>query len=184
MFYHLQSHISAARRSPRGVCEVLRLAARGAADGDAGDAGDAGVGVAPARVNTWPICGTFKLEKILDMNFDGFCYRLWWWWWWWWWCWWWWLIKLLMSENRKPTQKMMVNHRIIIVRMPKLGVGPHFFKHTQFDGFWGYWTKYGDLIRNKSGLSDKLQENSVSSLESGFFTTVPFNSFSWCVQLV
>ena len=49
MFYHLQSHISAARRSPRGVCEVLRLAARGAADGDAGDAG---VGVAPARVNT------------------------------------------------------------------------------------------------------------------------------------
>jgi len=27
-----------------------------------------------------------------------------------------------MSENRKPTQKMMVNHRIIIVRMPKLGV--------------------------------------------------------------
>lgn len=79
-----------------------------------------------------------------------------------------------MSENREPTQKMMVNHHNYHhCANTQIGGGPHFFRHTQFDGFWGYQTTYGDLIRNKSGLSDKLQENSVSSLESGFFTLFP-----------
>ena len=52
--------------SPRGVGEVLRLAARGAGDG-----GDAGVGVAPARGEDLTL-GTFKLAGPSIWNFGTF----------------------------------------------------------------------------------------------------------------